>query len=135
MDNRKPAQSLTEFAIILPVFLLIIFGIFDVGRAIFYYSGIHNAAREGARYGAVHPCDPGDIVQRARDFSFGIGDAANVSSSIQNTAEGAMDRMIVTVTYQFTTITPFVGSIVGNNGSILLTSQSRQFIEIRTVCP
>ena len=135
MINKKRGQSLTEFAIILPIFLLIVFGIFDVGRAIFYYSGIHNAAREGARYGAVNPCDPADIVQRARDFSFGLGDAVNVSSSIQNTAEGAMDRMIVTVTYQFTTITPFVGSIIGNDGSILLTSQSRQFIEVRTECP
>jgi len=132
MINKKRGQSLVELTLILPIFLIIIFGIFDIGRAIFYLSGIHNAAREGARYGAVNPCDSDDIVQRARDYSFGIGDAANVTTSIQNTAEGFMDRMIVTVTYQFTTITPLVGSIIGD---IPLTSESRHFIEVKTVCP
>jgi hypothetical protein len=135
MNNIRRGQSLTEFAIILPIFLLIIIGVFDLGRAIFYYSGLHNAAREGARFGAVNPCDPADIEQRARDFSFGIGDAINVSSSIQYNLEGAMDRMIVSTTYQFSTITPFVGSFIGEDGTILLSSQSKQFIEIRTECP
>ena len=42
-------QSLVEFALILPVFLLILFGLFDLGRAVYGWSTINNAAREAAR--------------------------------------------------------------------------------------
>ena len=47
-------QALPEFAIIFPLFLLIILLIIDVARAIFVYSVISDAAREGARYAIVH---------------------------------------------------------------------------------
>lgn len=40
-------QSLVEFAIVLPVLLLLVVMIFDLGRAVYYSSAIHNAAREG----------------------------------------------------------------------------------------
>jgi hypothetical protein len=46
-DQRS--QSLAEFALIAPVLLLIIFGIVDLGRAIFLYNTIQHAAREGGR--------------------------------------------------------------------------------------
>lgn len=45
----QKAQALIEFALVSPVLLLLLFGIVDVGRAIFYYDTINHAAREGAR--------------------------------------------------------------------------------------
>jgi Flp pilus assembly protein TadG len=42
-------QTLTEFALLAPVFLLLIMGVVDISRAIYYYNVISNAAREGAR--------------------------------------------------------------------------------------
>jgi Flp pilus assembly protein TadG len=47
-------QGLVEFAIVLPVFLLIVFGAIDLGRVIWATDDITNAAREGARYASVH---------------------------------------------------------------------------------
>jgi|GEM_PF-896490 len=44
-----PGQSLVEFALILPLFVLFIIGVFELGRAFFSYIAITNAAREGAR--------------------------------------------------------------------------------------
>lgn len=38
-----------EFALISPVLLLLLFGIIDIGRAVFYYDTLSHAAREGAR--------------------------------------------------------------------------------------
>ena len=38
-----------EFALISPILLLLVFGIVDIGRAVFYYDTINHAAREGAR--------------------------------------------------------------------------------------
>ena len=43
------SQALIEFALVSPVLLLLLFGVVDVGRAVFYYDTINHAAREGAR--------------------------------------------------------------------------------------
>lgn len=45
----QKAQALIEFALVSPVLLLLLFGIVDIGRGIFYYDTINHAAREGAR--------------------------------------------------------------------------------------
>lgn len=42
-----------EFALILPIFLLLLFGLIDGGRYVFVNSAVSNAAREGARLGSV----------------------------------------------------------------------------------
>jgi hypothetical protein len=47
-------QGLAEFALVLPVFLLIVFGIIDLGRVVWATDDITNAAREGARYASIH---------------------------------------------------------------------------------
>jgi hypothetical protein len=47
--NPQRSQALIEFALISPVLLLLLFGIIDVGRAVFYYDTLGHAAREGAR--------------------------------------------------------------------------------------
>jgi hypothetical protein len=47
--KKMKGQSMVEFALILPLFVLFIIGIFELGRAFFAYIAITNAAREGAR--------------------------------------------------------------------------------------
>ena len=47
--NGQRSQALIEFALVSPVLLLLLFGIVDIGRAIFYYDTLNHAAREGAR--------------------------------------------------------------------------------------
>ncbi len=47
--HGQRSQALIEFALVSPVLLLLLFGVMDLGRAIFYYDTINHAAREGAR--------------------------------------------------------------------------------------
>jgi Flp pilus assembly protein TadG len=47
-------QALPEFAFIVPMFLMMLFGVMDFGRVIWAYNSLENAAREGARYAIVH---------------------------------------------------------------------------------
>ena len=54
-SRREAGQELVEFALILPLLLLLFLGIIEFGRAILAYNTIANAAREGARYGIVDP--------------------------------------------------------------------------------
>lgn len=53
-SRRGKGQALTEFALVVPILLVFLFGIFDFGRAIFIYSVVSDVSREGARYAIVH---------------------------------------------------------------------------------
>jgi TadE-like protein len=54
--TRKDAgQSVAEFAIGLVIFMLLLLGIVDFGRAVYQLSGVSQAAREIARTTSVHP--------------------------------------------------------------------------------
>lgn len=48
-------QALVEFALAITVFLMLLLGIVDLGRAIYQYNGVSQAAREIARATSVHP--------------------------------------------------------------------------------
>ncbi len=51
--GQKNAQSMVEFALILPILLLLIFGIIEYGRLFFAWISVENAARMGARYAST----------------------------------------------------------------------------------
>ncbi len=44
---------MVELALALPILFLIVFGLIDLGRAVFVYNSLAEGAREGARYGSV----------------------------------------------------------------------------------
>jgi Flp pilus assembly protein TadG len=48
--------TVVEFALVVPVLFMLLFGIFWIGRAYNVYASITRAAREGARYGAAPTC-------------------------------------------------------------------------------
>lgn len=47
-------QTLTEFALVAPLFMSLLVGIIVLGMVVFYQQQVTNAAREAARYAAVH---------------------------------------------------------------------------------
>jgi TadE-like protein len=52
--GKTRGQAMVEFAIILPVFILLLVGIFDFGRVVWVNNTLATAAREAARYAVVH---------------------------------------------------------------------------------
>ena len=81
LRRSEGGQSLVEFALIMPLFLLIITGLFDVARAVFQENTLAYAAREGTRYAIVHgsgssdpawPGDPSDVVAVVRNAALGV---------------------------------------------------------------
>ena len=52
--SRTRGQALAEFALVFPIFALLLFSIITFGLYIFYNQQLQNAAREAARYAAVH---------------------------------------------------------------------------------
>lgn len=64
MDKRKNGQGLVEFALILPLLLLLVLGVINFAYFFTVHASLVNAAREGARYGMVHPADTAGICSR-----------------------------------------------------------------------
>ena len=63
--RRRRGQAVVEFAIILPVFALLMLIAIDVGRLFLSYIDVSNAAREGAAYAAGNPTDTSGILTAA----------------------------------------------------------------------
>lgn len=51
--QKRAGQALVEFALVLPIFFLLLTGLVDVGRFVYTDSTLSQAAREGARVGSV----------------------------------------------------------------------------------
>ena len=52
--SASEGQTLTETALVMPLLLMLVFGIVVIGIAVFYQQQVANAAREAARYAALH---------------------------------------------------------------------------------
>ena len=72
MTRRGKGQALAEFALILPVLVLILLGIVDMGRAVFAYNAVANASREGVRTAIINQDIP-TIRGRAAQQATGLG--------------------------------------------------------------
>lgn len=118
-------QGIVEFALILSILLLFLMVIFDAGRAVYAYSVIYNAAREGARYGVTHPESASGIEVAARRLTAGLnGSLLTVATDYPYTG-----GLRVTVSYTFTPATPVFALLRFDNNTIALTSRSIMQIE------
>jgi Flp pilus assembly protein TadG len=73
--KKNTAQAMVEFAIVLPILLLLLYGLLEAGRLLFMYSSIVTASRQASRYGATTGAGTGG-VPRYQDCA-GIRLAAN----------------------------------------------------------
>jgi hypothetical protein len=118
--KRSRGQGLVEFALILPLLLLILLGIFEFGRAFFIYSNLFNAAREGTRYGMTNPRDYMGITRHTEEaitalstddvniwvwYDRGPGDTSQIIDSNQ-VAVGY--RVVVFIQHDLTALTPLL---------------------------
>ena len=88
--SQQHGQALVEFSLAIIVFLVILMGVFDLGRGIFVYNGVSQAAREIARATAVHPYAPGT---RFADRHDGRGRDAAVDGPGHGHAEFELRRV------------------------------------------
>lgn len=136
--RRKHGQSLVEFALLLPILVLLVGGLFDVGRAFFIQIAVENAAGEGALYGINHPeclmhdhspttCqDAESVIGRIREEGKPTVDLNDENSTIvvetvNNAPVTAGAVLRIEVTYSYTPMT-FVGQIIWGETATVFTS-------------
>ena len=92
-STHRRGQALVEFALVIPVFLVLMVALFDLGRAVFAYNTLTNAAREGARIAIVNQYEP-SIIARAKQQT-AIVELNDPSVSIdfyQTKADGTLEQ-------------------------------------------
>jgi len=62
-EHKTPAQTMVEFALVLPILLAVVFGLFEVGRMVFTYVTIISASREAVRYGSATGLTNGGVLR------------------------------------------------------------------------
>lgn len=128
LRTRTDGQGLTEFAIVMPLLIVILVGIFEFGRAWHVRQVVTNAAREGART-AVLPDVGADSVSAiiATYLTSANIDPldAVVTLNIQN-ASGSPDEVTVSYDYDFGLMSSVVSLLSGGSlpGMVTLTSTS-----------
>jgi hypothetical protein len=101
IHRDEGAQALIEFALVLPLLLLIITGVLDTARAVWQSNTLAYAAREGTRYAIVHgsggdpQVGPCSLCVNPTASDNGLDNVANV---VRNAAVGVYD-ITVTVDY------------------------------------
>jgi hypothetical protein len=140
---RSRGQALVEFAFVFPVIALMTFAFIDIGRAVFAYNTLTEAARQATRVAIVNQLDPvsgpwlcqsNRPVQNTADPDWTWRGCALLSGktvgvqpadvSISYSTPGGTDLICaphlnvgclvtVTVTSKFTPITPVAGILIG----------------------
>jgi Flp pilus assembly protein TadG len=138
-------QALVEFALVIPIFLLVLVTLFDFGRAVFAYNTLTNAAREGARIAIVNQDVP-TIVNRAKSqtqivelndpsvrvnfYQVKTDGTADLTDPCNLVAVGCLAIVSFEATYQ--PMTPIVANLFFRNG-VTFTATSVLSVEYR--CP
>lgn len=100
-DRRvRRGQAMVEFALVAPLFFLLLFAIIEGGRFVFYYEALNSATREGARFAIIHgsnaangcpsgppapastSCDPtaANVKEAVRKAALGLASAGDFSA-------------------------------------------------------
>ncbi len=109
-EKGQKGQALVEFALLIPIFLVLVFSIVDFGMGFYSWITVTNAAREGARLGAVQATQ-----QQIEDRVYATSDLPNEGTNMTVTVSGAQGQpggsVVVQVDYVYDLITPLAGLV------------------------
>ena len=129
--QTEVGQSLVEFSLVLPIFLVLIFGLVDFGRAFYAWLIVTEAAREGARAAAVQSDATTVNSKIYASFCSGAGNPPPTSSCAIDDSAGVFkitpgniqgprgQETTIDITYTFSFVTPIGGLLKLIGGSSL----------------
>ena len=123
--RRNDGQAMTEFALILPIFMIIVAGMLGFGRVFFYWIQANHVANETARWAIVdrNPYAPTTLQTAAADSS---SSEFNSNTTVCITREGDKD---LGAPLKVTVSKPFTFVPILNIGKIKIQASSTMRIE------
>jgi hypothetical protein len=128
LKRGQRGQALVELALVVPVLLLLVLGIFEFGRLLNAYMTVQHAAREGARLGILGATDV-EIETVVVSTAATTLDTTRLTVVISPPVSGRTSGVIMTVsvTYTFEVIVPLFDRILGS--SVPITSNLSMRVE------
>ncbi|MBI5284469.1 MAG: pilus assembly protein [Chloroflexi bacterium] len=121
--RSQRGQSLAEFAMVVPVFLILLFGVVDFSLGLKAWLTVTNASREGARVLVLgQSCT--QVTDQARNVASSLSPAVSVTITPSSCTGSSGDAMTVTVSYTYNSITPLGNFVNLLTGPITMTSSS-----------
>ncbi|MHB1419234.1 MAG: TadE family protein [Bacillota bacterium] len=109
-ENNEKGQAMVELAMILPVLIILLFGVIEFGRIFQAYLTVTYAAREGARAGAIGNSDT-QVVEVVSSASIGL-DTSLLAVDISPTGiREPGEALTVSVIYPVTVKAPFLEAV------------------------
>jgi Flp pilus assembly protein TadG len=126
-DER--GQDMVEFGLALPLLVLLLFGIIESGLIYQSFNTITNAAREGARYGAISPANEGPSTCAAPSGAIGSQAVCRfatglVPSQVTYRATHSGQTVALQVTYRYAFASSLVSQATGGSPTLTLTANS-----------
>jgi Flp pilus assembly protein TadG len=111
--------ALVEFAFVVPIFFLLVFGIMEFGWAFYQHLDVRHGAREGARLAAVNykttaaptPADQATQIVNELCARMDTGDDA-INIQITRTGGAVGDELVVNVSKDLQQLTGFLGFVL-----------------------
>jgi Flp pilus assembly protein TadG len=114
--NERGAVA-AEFAILLPVLMLIVFGTIEFGRLMYGREIVTNATREGARYGIVAQAPPvssAAMITQATTYLTATGiNPAHVTFSAPACCGATGTPVTLAATYNYHWLIPYIATVIG----------------------
>ena len=111
--KSERGQSIVEFALVLPILLILLCGIIDFGWLYYNQITLNNAAREGARYAVIHYDPTVDWKEEAESRM--INDMVGVNSATAIVSDPVEQQITASVTATPRILTAFTSTIPGRN--------------------
>lgn len=126
-DRRPGGQALPEFALVLPVLMLVLLIAVDVGRLFYAWVTINNATRIAANYAAAAPTasfGPGSEYETTvrNESQHGNCALASVSAPTFAPDTNVGSTATVSLSCSFEILTPFIGGFIGDPLTISASS-------------
>lgn len=121
VDKRKDRRdergvATVEMAFVLMILIMLVMGVADLGRALFTYIGVQDAAQEGALYASFEPTSESAIRTRVIDsIDYPALTAADVTVSCPDGSPTGGNTVSVEVTHTVNLVTPIVGAFFGGS--------------------
>jgi len=130
--KEEKGQAFVEFALVLPVLLLILCGIIDFGWIFTHQNIVDHCAREGARYAIIHSTDV-DAISIITDYTkslapANIGNSLDVDVTFSNTISPRLGDVTVQISGRIDVLTPLIG-LYTKEQSIELNSSCTMRVE------
>lgn len=109
---------MVEFAILAPLFVMLLFGLVEFGLAMYSKGMLTNASREGARFGVVYATPRktnAEITSKVQEYlaNAGFVDSVNINVSGAQGTSGSALTVRVSYPYTFQVLPSFVSGVTG----------------------